>query len=269
MSHLVIEQFNPYSEQFPDRRVITRKQLDILKFLRAEGVDVRVSGDPSHELNYLSQKGVHEWLSDPVILQLVNITVSIACGIISTALYNMYAGKKPDHTDVVLELDNEGKRAHYACDGVPLKTPEFNALLKAMQERRKVHPDVRLLESPYPTRPMPLCLEHTGRVVGWGRVVADDDTRSHRIEDALITDIDTWRRIKEGSLRGFSIGLLVREAQCEICGESYFECGHIASQQYAGISCAVRLTKFDLCEISIVTSPINPLANLHWRDEEK
>jgi hypothetical protein len=68
MSHLVIEQFNPYSEQFPDRRVISRKQLEVLKLLRAEGVDIRVSGDPSYELNYVSQKGVHEWLSDSAIL---------------------------------------------------------------------------------------------------------------------------------------------------------------------------------------------------------
>jgi hypothetical protein len=197
----------------------------------------------------------------------VNIPVSIACEILSTALYNIFAGKKPDHTDIALELDNGGKRAHYTCDGVPLKSPEFIALLNAMQDRRKVHPNFRLLKSPYPTKPVPLCLEHTGQVVGWGRIVADD--HSMRIEDSVITDTDTWRRIKERSLKGISIGLLVREAQCEICGESYFECGHIAKQQNGGVSCAVRLTKSDLCEISIVTSPINLLANLHWEGEGK
>jgi hypothetical protein len=267
-SHLVIEQFNPHSEQYPNRRVISRKELELFKLLRAEGVDIRVSGDPLHELNYLSRKGVHEWLSDPVIVLLVGIPVSIACGVLSTVLYNMFAGKKPAHTDVVLELDNRGNRAHYTCDGTPLDTPQFDALLNAMRERRIVHTNITQLKPPYPTRPMPLFLEHTSQVVGWGTVVADDNIRGHRVEDAVITDAEVWRQIKEGSLKGFSIGVLVREARCEICGESYFDCGHIAGQFYNGISCVVRLMKFDICEISIVANPVNPLANLHWKGDE-
>jgi hypothetical protein len=264
-SRLVIEQFNPYSDQYPNRRVISRKELELFKLLRAEGLDIEVSGDPSHELNYLSRKGVQEWLSDPVIVQLVGIPVSIICGVISTLLYNKFAGGKLDHTDVVLELDNHGNRGHYRCDGTPLDTPEFNALLKAMQERRAVYPNITLLRSPYPTRPIPLFLEHTSQVVGWGTVVADDDIRGMRVEDALITDAEVWRRIKEGQLKGFSIALLVKEARCEVCGESYFECGHIAGQFYNGISCVVRLMKFDMCEISVVANPVNPNCTLYWK----
>ena len=267
-SHLVIGQFNPYSEQYPNRRVISRKELELFKLLRAEGVDVRVDGDPSAELNYLSRKGVHEWLSDPIIVLLVGIPVNIACGVLSTVLYNMFAGKKPDHTDVVLELDDNGNRAHYSCDGTPLDAQQFNALLNAMRERRMVHPNITELRSPYPTRPIPLFLEHTSQVVGWGTVVADDDIRGLRVKDAVITDTEVRRRIKEGSLKGFSIGILVREARCEICGGSYFNCGHIAGRFYNGISCLVRLIKFDICEISVVANPVNPLANLRWKGDD-
>jgi hypothetical protein len=120
MPHLVIEPFNPYSEEYPNRRVISRKELELFKLLRAEGLDIRVSGDPSHELNFLSRKGVHEWLSDPVIIQLVSIPLSIACGVLSNALYNMYARKKPDQTNVVLELDSNGTHAHYTDRRIPL-----------------------------------------------------------------------------------------------------------------------------------------------------
>jgi hypothetical protein len=269
MPHLVIEPFNPYSEEYPNRRVISRKELELFKLLRAEGLDIRVSGDPSHELNFLSRKGVHEWLSDPVIIQLVSIPLSIACGVLSNALYNMYARKKPDQTNVVLELDSNGTHAHYTCDGTPLESSQFDALLSAMQKRREVHLNVTQHRSPYPTRPAALFLEHTRQVVGWGMVVADDDIRGLRVEDAVITDTEVWKRIKERSLKGFSIGLLVREALCETCGESYFRCSHIVGKCYAGISCQVRLTKCDMCEISIVANPVNPLANLHWKGDEK
>ncbi len=267
MSHLVIESFNPYSEQYPNRRVISRKELELLKLLRAEGLDIQVSGDPSHELNYLGRKGVHEWLSDPVIVQLVGIPLSIVCGMVSNALYNMFARKKPNHTDVVLELDDNGNRARYACDGTPIEASQFNALLSAMQERRKVHSSVLQLSSPYPTRPVPLFLEHTSQVVGWGRVVANDDIRGLYVEDAVITDAEVSRRIKDGSLKGFSIGVLVREARCEICGESYFKCSHIAGQCYGGTVCLVSLTKLDLCEVSIVANPVQPAATIHWKSD--
>ena len=267
LSHLVIEQFNPYSEQYPYRRVISRRELDFLKLLRAEGLDVRVSGNPSDELNYYSAKGIREWLSDPVILTLVGIPLSIVCGVISNLLSNKLAGKKLSRTDMVLELDKDGTRAHYTCEGTPLENGQLHALLGAMQERHKVHPSVTQLRSPYPDRQVPLFLEHTGQVVGWGRVI--DGDRGLRVEDAVITDSEVWRRVAEGSLKGFSIGALVREARCEICGESYFECSHIAGQNYDGTPCHVRLTKLDLAEISIVESPVNPLARIHWKGNDR
>jgi hypothetical protein len=266
VSHLVIEQFNPYSGQYPNRRVISRNELDFLKLLRGEGLDVRVSGNPSHELNYHSTKGVREWLSDPVIFTLVGIPLSIVCGVISNVLCNKFVGKKLSRTDLVLELDNDGTRAHYACDGTPLEDRQFDALLGAIQERHRVHPSETQLRSPYPDRQVPLFLEHTGQVVGWGKVIADD--RGLMVEDAVITDAEVWRRVTQGSLKGFSIGVLVREARCEICRESYFECSHIAGQNYDGAPCHVRLTKVDLAEVSIVENPVNPLAQIHWKGNE-
>ena len=135
---ILIESFNPYAAQYPDRRVISRRELDILKLLRADGLDVRVNGEPSHELNFLSTKGVREWLADPLVLTFVQVPISVVCGVISNTIYSLFQRKKPA-TEVVLELDDNGTRAHYRADGTPLEPQQFEALLGAMQQRRKSH----------------------------------------------------------------------------------------------------------------------------------
>lgn len=109
-----------------------------MKLLRAEGLDVQVTGEPSHELNFLSTKGIHEWLSDPLILTLVGVPVSIVCGVLSNVLTDLLAKRKPK-IEVVSEINDGGSRFSYRSDGTPIEGQHFDTMLRAIQERRRSH----------------------------------------------------------------------------------------------------------------------------------
>jgi hypothetical protein len=251
LPHVVIDTFNPYSARYPNRRVLSLHGLFLYKLLRQQGIDVRISGNPQHEVNYLITRGLEDWLSNPVNLLLVGVPLQIACGWLANALPKL--GKRHRQpTDVLLELDEDGKGAHYTCQGTPLTDAQFTSLLTAMNDRRHNHAHAGRIPIPYPDRRTPLFLEHTGRVVGWAKVVLDDV--GLKVDDAVVTDAETMRRIKDGSLKGFSIGGLVRQAKCSNCGGSFIECEHIPN--------LVTLTEVDLGEISIVAHPAYSLADV-------
>jgi hypothetical protein len=228
--------------------------LFLYKLLRAQGIDVRISGNPLHEVNYLIARGIEDCLSNPVILLLVNIPIQIACNLVANAVSKLGKRRRAP-TDILLELDEHGKRARYTCEGTPLSDDQFRGLLSTMNERHQNYAHAAQVPTPFPEKRMPLVLEHTGRVVGWAKAVEDDVAL--KIEDGLVTDADTWKRIQNGSLKGFSIGGLVRKATCSTCGGSFIECEHIPGR--------VTLTEVDLGEISIVADPVYPLTDVRWR----
>lgn len=260
MAEFVLHSFNPYSSRYPNRRVITREQLHLAKLLRAEGATISIDGDPSHELNYLALKGVHEWLADPIVLLVLGVPISVACNLLSNVIYDLAKGRKSRSTDVLIEMDEGGVRGHFASDGEPLSDAQFSSLVSAMNERHAVQhltPQV----PPNPSRPVPIYLEHSDRIVAWGRLAVDDHGLA--VEDALVFDDETWVWIESGALRGMSIGALVRKATCSICRQSYFDCPHLATDSYDGVPCIVTLEELDLGEVSLVQNPANPLARVH------
>jgi phage head maturation protease len=88
------------------------------------------------------------------------------------------------------------------------------------------------------------------------------DEHGLAVRDASVTDDETWARIADGSLRGMSIGALVRKATCGICGGSFFDCPHLGNQSYDGKPCTVTLEELDLGEVSLVENPANPMARV-------
>jgi len=52
-----------------------------------------------------------------------------------------------------------------------------------------------------------------------------------------------------------STGLIVKEEECSICGESYEDCEHIAGKPYLGIFCSIFVKDMQLNEVSIVNEP--------------
>jgi len=251
LSHVIIDTFNPYSARYPDRRVLSFHGLLVYKLLRAQGIDVRVSGNPLHEVNYVITRGLKDWLSNPVNLLLVGIPLQIACGWLANALPKP-GKRRREPTDILLELDEDGKRARYTYEGTPLSDDQFNGLVSAMNERRQNHAHAGRMPTPYPERRMPLFLEHTGQIVGSATVVLDEV--GLRIDDGVVTDDHTMQRIRDGSLKGFSIGGLVRKATCGTCGGSFLECEHMPT--------LVTLTEVDLGEISIVANPAYPFTDI-------
>ena len=259
MGEVVLSSFNPYSDRYPNRRVITREQLHLSKILRAQGLQVRVGGVAKYELNYLAVKGLREWLGDPIVVVALSMPLGVISGFIGNALYDLVKGRKPKPTDVLIELDESGSRSHYASDGRPLSQEEFTTLVSSMNGRYRIaHPAP--VNSPDPARPVPVYLEHMDRIVAWGRLAIDD--YGLRVDDARVVDDETWERLSDGSLSGMSIGALVRKSRCSVCGQSYFDCPHLSGEQYDGVPCVVHIEDLDLGEVSIVRNPVNPSARI-------
>jgi hypothetical protein len=55
----------------------------------------------------------------------------------------------------------------------------------------------------------------------------------------------------------FSVGMIVKKAECSICGEEYGECDHIKGRAYMGEQCVRNITEAELLESSIVDKPAN------------
>jgi hypothetical protein len=257
---LIVESFNPYDVGYPNRRVVTRAELDLIKVARAAGISVRITGRPEHELNFLTEKGLRDLLADPVIALVANIPIGVLAGLIANALPQWFKPPRSTARSVVLEVDETGTKVRYTADGAPIDHATFLSLVSLLQQRRSDRPNAFPGSSPEPNRPIPIFLEHTRRLIGWGRVEATD--KGLEVHDAKITDDEAYSRIQKGELKGFSIAGLVRKATCGICGGSYFLCEHVGGMSYGGVTNSVHLEEVDLCEISIVETPINPDATI-------
>jgi phage head maturation protease len=80
--------------------------------------------------------------------------------------------------------------------------------------------------------------------------------------------VNALKRIREGELKGFSFGGLVRKLKCSICKSDYLKCNHISGKHYKGDMCICNLKEIDLAEISVVKDPINPLSKIIENNEK-
>lgn len=262
--HVKFQSYNPLPSRFPNRRVISREALHIIKELRAKGIGVTILPENGGELNFLTEKGIKDFLSNPVHAILVNVPISIMCGIIgnfSTDYIQSYNSlPPPTETHVVLELANN--RVKYDHLGQPISDDRFKEMLRVLEQRVVANEFARTISSPYANKPVPIHLEHTPRIIGWGNVSVGE--KGLLVEDAALHDDDTYRRLQTGELKGFSIAGLVRQPVCSVCQKSYFDCNHISGRSYEGQSCVCRLEKVDLLEVSIVKDPVNPYCKVEF-----
>ena len=61
----------------------------------------------------------------------------------------------------------------------------------------------------------------------------------------------------------FSIGFIIENAECSICGKEYGECEHVVGKAYMGKMCYKIITKCELKETSIVEEPSNKQARTY------
>ena len=71
----------------------------------------------------------------------------------------------------------------------------------------------------------------------------------------------------------YSPGLIIREAKCSICKQSYGECEHVVGKAYMGELCAREVIDADIEEVSVVNNPANKYCRIirfsqgnMWRD---
>mgnify|MGYP001613281886 CR=1 FL=1 len=70
-----------------------------------------------------------------------------------------------------------------------------------------------------------------------------------------------------------SIGMIVKRAECSVCGADYGTCRHVAGRPYCGVMCHKIITDGEAREVSFVESPANKHCrvmrvsdNGGWRD---
>lgn len=61
---------------------------------------------------------------------------------------------------------------------------------------------------------------------------------------------------------GFSVGIVIREAECSICGRDPAECPHITGRVYNGQRCFRVIKRGDLLDVSLVSRPAQPDARI-------
>jgi hypothetical protein len=259
--HIRIKSHNPYESRYPERRVISRETLDFVKRLRESGYSVAVDPEDGSELTYATQKGLREFLADPIIMLVVGIPISVMVNLLSTWLYEKFK-RLPNDEDIniILEVDENGERIRYNHKGNQISEKKFKSVLKLMERRVQEYEKSQALVPPDPTRPVPIFLEHTDKLIGWGQVLTDEV--GLKLKSVEIIDKKTSKRVAKGTLEGISIAGLIDNSTCTICEGKYVECNHIGGKEYEGEECAIRVDGILLTEISFVKKPVQPLARI-------
>ncbi|MCD9500382.1 HK97 family phage prohead protease [Photobacterium carnosum] len=248
-----IDAFNPYEAKFPNRTVITREELHLIKVLRQQGFDYKIRSKYNEELYILSQKNFESLLVDPMFLTLFNI----GTGLITALIYDLIKGKV-EIKDKLFIKNKDGEVFNY--EGQSLDKEVINNITNKMLTSQKEYKTTLLSHSPYANLPFPVHLEHTPKVIGWCNLFEDEV--GLRVDPCKVTCPETWERIQSGDLKGMSIGGLISKSKCTVCGSDYRNCNHISGNKYDGIECINEIHKFDLAEVSIVKNPTNSLCNI-------
>jgi len=260
---VAIMAFNPYSTRYPDRRLISRETLLLLKRLRKKGYKVEVLPDNGKKIEYLAKKGFTDFLTDPLVLQVVGIPISILTGLVSSWLYDMLRSRTnrestqvPEQTNIVISIKEQGRTVHYDHKGREISDERFRDILSLLQAQRDGYSESLRAVPSDPELPIPMYLEHTNKIIGWANLRMGD--RGLEVAPAQIIDAETWKRMQEEELRGFSISGIVTESECSICHGDFTTCNHGAREHNEQEDCVVRISGIQLCEVSVVKDPVNP-----------
>jgi hypothetical protein len=268
--HIIFHSYNPYEARYPGLRVISREMLHLIKVLRDQGYNVIVEPDNGNSLYYLAEKGLREFLSDPVIVLVIGIPLNFLLNLISNWVYDRLK-RKPradDEVNLILEYDENGHKARYDHSGQQITDEQFLAIQHLLNERSRLFKESLSVVPPEPSRPYPIYLEHNPRIIGWAEKIVIDNN-GLRVEGIKIFDQKTLMRIENNDLKGFSIGGIIRKSICSICNHDYVECNHLTGRKYNGEECVVRIDDILLADLSIVKKPVQPMAHLEKTYKEK
>lgn len=111
------------------------------------------------------------------------------------------------------------------------------------------------------------CLEDTERFAEAHQALDDAGVFVRRAFPCLLTWTGTHYEqrcpVALAHLRmGFSVGMIIRESECSICGKDPRRCWHIKGRTYDGEMCVRIIRKADLIDVSLVDRPANPEARI-------
>jgi hypothetical protein len=251
-----IDSFNPYSTRFPNRRLVTKGTLELIKELRLNGYEVTVKPENSEPIQYLYKKGLHDFFSNPVYAFLAGIPTSIVFNIVSN--YIQKAIDKQKQTEVIknnIIIINQSTTEIINLNQKIISKSELNDKQKKVKSLKSEFDKCFSLKSPYEHLPTPIFLEHKPKIIGWCRLKATDTTLE--FDDSIIFDKSVHKKIKNGKIKGGSLTGIAEKSICGICKSDYVSCNHIAGNLYDNIMCVNEIHEATIVEVSLVKEPIN------------
>jgi len=254
---IMIQSFNPYESEFPGKRVVSRDTILLMKKLGQEGIQVTVVPNNGTKLYYLVRKGYFDFLGDPLIAILFNVPINFFTNILSSLAMMRRGSDRPEpespEARLIIQKEEAGTKLHLDYKGKRLTNSQVESILATFRaEQEEFGKSLRTL-SPYPSRPKPVFLEHTNKIVGWASVGIEKGTL---MAESIITDDDTLEKLRKGELKGYSFVGLAGKTTCSICKEDYKMCDHFAGEKYVGIKCVNWFGDIEIAEISIVSDPV-------------
>lgn len=256
-----IDSFNPYESRFPNRKLITRDTLILVKELRSQGYKIVIEPEDDRPIEYLYKKGLTQLFADPINVILIGIPISIVTNIISNKIQKLIDGEeKIDKSNINIKIDNSNNVYNYL--GEPQDKDNVKSIIKRRKEDKEGFNKRFEIKSPRGDYPIPIFLEHKPRIVGWCKLWSDEIGLK---SEGFITDKIVKRRISQNRLNGASVTGIATKAECSICSLNYVECNHIAGEKYNNNICSNFIIKTDFVETSIVKTPINSQCLLGWK----
>ncbi|MFT3908347.1 MAG: hypothetical protein QM737_02890 [Ferruginibacter sp.] len=250
-----IESFNAYESRYPNRKIVTREVLNLIKTLREAGHTVIVKPEDDRPIEYLFKKGEISFLTDPANQVIISFVTSMAGTLITNWIQKLIDknSNKEKANNSIIVIDNSTKIIKNSFN----KTLSRSELADAKTKRKKVSKEYEEsinAEPPYANLPWPILLNHKPPIIGWCRLA--ESNKGLEIEDGYIKK-KYHAKIEKGNYKGVSITGIAAESKCSICKKDYVDCNHISGKKYDGVMCTHELVRNDIIEVSVVKEPIN------------
>jgi hypothetical protein len=256
-----IDTFNPYESRFPNRKLITRDTLILIKHLRSEGYEIIIEPEDDKPLEYLYKKGFSEFFADPVNIFLAGIPITIITNIISNQIQKILDKKETiNKTNINIQIDNSTHNYNYLGETQVKNNKKL--IEKKRKELKQGFDKCFEIKSPNNGYPTPIFLEHRPKIVGWCSLSSDEKGLK---SEGIITDKIVKKRISQNRLNGASVTGIATKTECSICKSNFVYCEHIPGKKYDGKKCHNTIIETDFVETSIVKEPINSECLLGWK----
>lgn len=174
---IAIDSFNPYETRFPNRRLVTKGTLELIKELRLNGYNVTVKPENNQPIQYLYKKGLHDFFSDPLYAFLAGIPTSIIFNIISNYIQRYIdRNKQTEDTKNNIIIINQTTSEIITLNEKIISNSELKDRRKKSQKLKSEFDKCFSFKSPYIHLPTPIFLEHKPKIIGWCRLKATNTT---------------------------------------------------------------------------------------------